>query len=568
MQDGAGPQHRRVLATYRLQLGPNLDLDAASALLPYLHRLGVSHVYASPVLQAAPGSTHGYDVVDPSRVSDELGGDAAWERFLDAASAHDMGVVLDIVPNHMAIAGRHNRWWWDLLENGPSSRYATYFDVNWNPPERRLRHTILMPVLGDHYGRVLERGELTLERSGGRVIVRYHEHEFPVAVDTLTTLLRQADQAIGCAALGALAARCARLPELHPTAREDAGRRHEEKEAILTALTTICADEPGVAGAVDRELSAIAGEPDRLDDLLEAQHYRLARWQVGAQDLDYRRFFDIQSLAGLRVEDPQVFEDTHRLLLGWLDRGRLDGLRIDHVDGLRDPQQYLDRLAAAASGTPIWVEKILEFGERLSDTWPVAGTTGYDGGALIQQVLLDAAGERALTELWDAFGEERRPSWPDLAREAREEALQTSLAADLARLAEAFVQVGEQNRRFRDFTRVEMTEALQGVLSVFPCYRTYVRPADGTVRAQDAGMIRTAVAAARDARPHLDAELFDLLAAILLGEGSSDVESEFVARFQQTSGPVRAKGVEDTAFYRYLRLVALNEVGADPGRFG
>ena len=556
-----------VRSTYRLQLGPDLTLDQGAALMPYLDRLGVTHVYCSPVLQAAPGSTHGYDVVDHGRVSRELGGDAAWERFCATARRHGMGVVLDIVPNHMAIAGRHNRLWWDLLENGPSSRYATYFDIAWNPPEPRLRNTILAPVLGDHYGRVLERGELTLHREGGRLVARYFEQEFPIAVDSLTTLLRQAAQAAGSEALSALAARCSRLPELHPSARPDAIQRHGEKEAILQALGEACEDAR-LAEAVDREVAAIAADPDREDDLLSQQHYRLARWQVGAQDVDYRRFFDIQTLVGLRVEDPDVFEESHRLVLRWASEGLIDGLRIDHVDGLRDPGQYLTWLDERARGRPIWVEKILERAEALPADWPVAGTTGYDAAALVQQVLLDPGGEEPLTRLWAQMSDDNDTDWEQLTVAARLELLDTALAADLARLAAAFVTVCEANRRFRDFTRAELTDALRSVLSRFPCYRTYVRPESGAVSEQDARAVREAVEAARDARPDLDAELFDFLRGVLLLERPDGSGGEFVARFQQTTDPVQAKGIEDTAGYRYLRLVALSEVGVDPAWFG
>ncbi len=575
-----------VRSTYRLQLGPDLTLDQAAALVPYLDRLGVTHVYCSPVLQAAPGSTHGYDVVDHGRVSRELGGDAAWARFCAAVRRQGMGVVLDIVPNHMAIAGRHNRLWWDLLENGPSSRYATYFDIAWDPPEPRLRNTILVPVLGDHYGRVLERGELTLHREGGKLVVRYFEQEFPIAVDSLTTLLRQAAQAAASETLSGLAARCSRLPELHPSARPEAILRHAEKEAILEALAEACSD-PRLAEAVDRELAAVASDPDREDDLLSQQHYRLARWQVGAQDVDYRRFFDIQTLVGLRVEDLDVFEDSHRLVLRWASEGLIDGLRIDHVDGLRDPQTYLERLSDRAGGRPIWVEKILnptlppspaargraaksglERGELLPAEWPVAGTTGYEAGAVVQQVLLDPDGEGPLTRLWAQVSDDNDTDWGQLTVAARVELLDTALAADLNRLAAGFVNVCESDRRFRDFTRAEVTDALRSVLARFPCYRTYVRPEQGWVSDQDARAVREAVDSARDARPDLDAELFDFLRGVLLVERPDGTGGEFVARFQQTTDPVQAKGIEDTAGYRYLRLAALSEVGVDPAWFG
>ncbi len=556
-----------VLSTYRLQLGPDLTLDQAAALIPYLDRLGVTHVYCSPVLQAAPGSTHGYDVVDHGRVSRELGGEEAWERFCAAARAYRMGVVLDIVPNHMAIAGRHNRLWWDLLENGPSSRYATFFDIAWDPPEPRLRNTILAPVLGDHYGRVLERGELTLHRDGGRLVVRYFDNEFPVAVDSLTTLLRQAAQATGSERLSALAARCSRLPELHPSARAEAVQRDAEKEAIQQALAAACRD-PSLGEAVDRELARVGEDPDREDALLARQHYRLARWQVGAQDVDYRRFFDIQTLVGLRVEDPDVFEESHRLVLRWAERGLIDGLRIDHVDGLRDPTAYLERLAQRVGGRPIWVEKILERSEILPAPWPVAGTTGYDAGALVQEVLLDPDGEGPLTRLWLAMSDDGDTGWDALTVAARLDLLDTALAADLARLAAALVAVCEANRRFRDFTRAEVTDTLRSVLARFPCYRTYVEPERGLVSEQDAGFVREAVEAARAARGDLDAELFAFLGQVLLLDRPDGVDGEFVARFQQTADPVRAKGIEDTAGYRYLRLAALCEVGGDPDWFG
>ncbi len=566
MPDPPGPP-QPVLSTYRLQLGPDLTLERAAAVIPYLDRLGVTHVYCSPVLQAAPGSTHGYDVVDHGRVSRELGGEAAWERFCATARRHGMGVVLDIVPNHMAIAGRHNRLWWDLLENGPSSRYATYFDIAWDPPEPRLRNTILAAVLGDHYGRVLERGELTLHRDGGRLVVRYFEQEFPIAVDSLTTLLRQAAQATGSELLSALAARCSRLPELHPSARAEAVQRDAEKEGILAALEAACSDAR-LGEAVDREIAAIAEDADREDALLARQHYRLARWQVGAQDVDYRRFFDIQTLVGLRVENPDVFEESHRLVLRWARQGLIDGLRIDHVDGLRDPRAYLERLAERAGGRPIWVEKILERTETLPSAWPVAGTTGYDAGALVQEVLLDSDGEGWLTRCWLGMSDDNDTGWGELTVAARLELLDTALAADLARLAATFVDVCEANRRFRDFTRAEVTDALRSVLARFPCYRTYVEPESGLVGEQDARFVGEAVEAARAARSDLDAELFDFLGQVLLLNRPDGVDGEFVARFQQTTDPVQAKGIEDTAGYRYLRLAALCEVGADPDWFG
>ena len=562
-----------VTSTYRLQLGPDLDLDGAARLLPYLRRLGASHAYLSPVLQAAPGSTHGYDVVDHSRVSAELGGEAAWDRLVGAARECDVGLVLDVVPNHMAIAGRHNRWWWDVLENGASSRYASYFDIAWNPPEGRLGSRILMPVLGDHYGRALERGELCLRREDGALILTYFEHELPIGVDTEGPLLEAAAERAGSERLAALAQRCSALPVLSVDERDEAIARDLEKDALKAELGDVCAAEPAAADALDVEIAALNADPDRLDALLSAQHHRLARWKTAATELDYRRFFDIPSLVGLRVEDEHVFQASHRLILAWLREGRIDGLRIDHVDGLRDPEGYLGRLRAEAEGAPVWVEKILERGERLPATWPVAGTTGYDVGALLTRLFVDPAGEAPLTRLWHGFTGET-DSWEDVAGTARLDVLRQLLGSDLNRLAGAFVDVLEGTRRLRDFTRQETVDALREVLACLGRYRTYVRPEHGQVSEQDRVVVRAAADAARARRPDLDGELFDFLAAVLLLESRERAtpgraaRDEFVARFQQTSDPVRAKGVEDTAYYRHLRLTCLNEVGGDPDRFG
>ena len=544
-----------------------MSLEGAASAAGYLARLGVSHLYTSPVLQAAPGSTHGYDVVDHSGVSTELGGEAARDRLVSALDEAGLGMVLDVVPNHMAIAGRHNRWWWDVLENGPSSRFASAFDIAWESPDRRLRNIILMPTLGDHYGRVLERSELRLEREGGSMLVRYHEHEFPVAIDSLDGVLRAAATASGTGELAELAERCSALPELDPEQIAEAEERHQEKEAIKEQLAALCAGRQPVAAALDRELAAISADPDRLDGLLSRQHYRLARWQTASSELDYRRFFDIHTLVGLRMEDERIFHDTHELVLRWLQEGRLQGLRVDHVDGLRDPEGYLRRLQLEAPGTWVVVEKILGRGEGLPGTWPVAGTTGYDFCNLALGLFVDPRGEGPLTELWESFtGDHDR--WEDVAHRARHEVMRELLAADLFRLADALVRVCERNRRFRDFTRQEVLSALHELMACLPVYRTYVRPDAQEVSDEDRAWLHAAVTEARERRPDLDPELFDFVVSVVLLQHRGKDEAEFVSRFQQTSGPVMAKGVEDTAMYRYHRLTCLNEVGGDPARFG
>src|SRR5947209_3251400 len=348
---GAPPERRRnpwPLSTYRVQLQPAFGFDAVTAIAPYLHRLGVSHLYASPYLQAAPGSTHGYDVIDHSRVNAELGGEAGHERMCAALGANRLGQVLDIVPNHMAITSG-NRWWWDVLENGPSSQYASYFDVDWDPPEAKLRNTVLMPILGDHYGRVLEAGELRLRRDGGGFTVHYYEHVLPVAPRSLDDLLAAAARRCRSMELESLATFFGRLPPSYLTDRASVRERHRDKEVLRASLDRLLREQPEVAAAVDAEVAAVNADHDRFDALLERQNYRLAFWRTAGRELDYRRFFDIHTLAALRMEDEAVFLDTHELVISWLDRGVVDGLRLDHPDGLRDPQRYLRRLARAVS---------------------------------------------------------------------------------------------------------------------------------------------------------------------------------------------------------------------------
>jgi len=453
----------------------------------------------------------------------------------------------------MAIAGRRNRWWWDVLENGRSSRYATYFDVAWDPPERKLRDTILMPVLGDHYGRVLEAGELRLAREDARLLVRYYEHELPIDPRSYDLVLGDGLDGIG----GLFAA----LSVVAPDDREGALRRHLEKEVLYARLRRLDAGPE-----LDARIGLINSDLDRLDALLERQNYRLARWQTAGFELDYRRFFDINSLAGLRMEDPDVFADTHVRVLEWLHAGVLDGLRVDHPDGLRDPLGYLERLRRAAPRSWIVVEKILGAGEEPPGEWPVAGTTGYEFANRVLGLFVDPAAEAAMTATWDRFADEPGP-FADVAYRGRHLVMRELLASDLSRLTALFVRVCENNRRFRDYTRHELAACLREVIACLPVYRTYVREGEPP-SAADRAEVAAAVAGARRRRPDLDPELVDLLGRILLREEEGEHTAELVARFQQTSGPVAAKGVEDTAMYRYHRLAALNEVGGEPDRFG
>jgi (1->4)-alpha-D-glucan 1-alpha-D-glucosylmutase len=567
-----------------VQLQPAFGFDAAAAIAPYLARLGVSHLYSSPYLQAAPGSTHGYDVIDHSRVNDELGGPDGHERMCAALGEAGLGQVLDIVPNHMAITSGNN-WWWDVLENGPSSQYASYFDVDWDPPEAKLRNTVLMPILGDHYGRVLEAGEIRLQRQEGAFTVHYYEHTLPVAPRSLDDLLLAAAQRCdspgdrgvpGQAELESLATAFGRLPPSWATDRESVRERHRDKEVLRATLARLCEENPAVAEAIDAEVAAVNADVEALDALLERQNYRLAFWRTAGWELDYRRFFDINTLAALRMEDDAVFADTHELVLGWLRQGVIDGLRVDHPDGLRDPEGYLRRLEKEAGpGTFVVVEKILEPGERLRRSWPVAGTTGYDFANRVAGLFVDPAGEESLTGLYAGFTDEP-VDWHEIVPEKKQLVMRDVLSSEVNRLVRLTVEVCDRHRRYRDYTRHELDEALREVIAAFPVYRTYVVPGSGPSE-EDLAYVEQAVKAAKERCPDLDVDLLDFFGELLAGRHWSEcrtendvleVEEELVARFQQVTGPVMAKSVEDTAFYTFTRLVALNEVGGDPSRFG
>jgi (1->4)-alpha-D-glucan 1-alpha-D-glucosylmutase len=552
-------------ATYRVQLSAAFGFDHAAAIADYLSELGVSHLYCSPYFQAAPGSEHGYNVVDYHRVSDELGGAAGHARMCEALGRAAMGQVLDIVPNHMAITGPENPWWWDVLENGPSSNYAAYFDVDWDPPEARLRNTVLMPVLGEQYGRVLENGEIRLVRNGGDFNVRYHDKVFPVAPRSLTSILSAAAERCRNDDLAFIADALDWMPLPTATDRASLSRRHRDKRVLGRQLARLTAEQPEAAGAIDEVVAEINGNPDALDALLERQNYRLAFWRTASREIGYRRFFDINSLVALRMEDPQVFNDTHALVIGWLADGTLDGVRIDHVDGLRLPEHYLRRLRTLAPGAFIAVEKILAPGERLRDSWPVEGTTGYDFLNTAGGLFIDPAGEQPLTEFYARFTGERA-DYGAMVREKKLEVMRGALGSEINRLTAMFLDVCERHREHRDYTRHDVHGVLLEVIASFPVYRTYA--GDGAEPApDDVRYIEQAVAAAKAANPSLDPELVDFLGDLLLRRVGGEADRELVLRFQQVTGAVMAKAVEDTAFYCFNRMVCLNEVGGDPSRF-
>ncbi len=553
-------------ATYRLQLHPGFDFEAAAATADYLHDLGVSHVYSSPYLQAAPSSTHGYDVVDPRHVNAELGGPVAHQRFSRRLGEQDLGQVLDVVPNHMAIGGSDNPWWWDVLENGPASRYARFFDVEWDSPDPNFQATVLLPVLGDHYGRVLEAGELSVERAHDSFVVRYSERTFPAAPRSLAALLIKAGRKAASDELIYIGESFADLPSPAVTDRESVARRHRGKEVLKLQLGRLLNDRSELAAAVDEELKRLNASTERLDEFIGGQNYRLAFWRAAGEDLDYRRFFDVTTLAGLRMEDDHVFNETHELVLGWLRDGTLDGLRIDHPDGLRDPKTYFDRLHAAAPDAWLVAEKILEPGEQLRVDWPIAGTTGYDFLNLLGRLYTDPDGEAPLTALYaELTGQDA--GFGAVAAASKREVVGEVLGAEVNRLTEYLVAVVRGHRRHRDYTRRQLREALLELICAFPVYRTYVRAEEGVVDPRDVACVDEALRNASERSPDLPSELLRFIADILLLRVGGERESEFAMRFQQLTGPVMAKGVEDTAFYRYNRLVSANEVGGDPAVF-
>jgi len=559
--------HSGLIGTYRLQLGGGFTFDAAINVLPYLAKLGVSHLYLSPILQAAEGSAHGYDVIDHNRLSEELGGEAAYSRFCTAATALGLKQIVDIVPNHMSIHDRRNAWWWDLLEDGPGSRFASYFDVDWDPPESKNRNVLLVPILGDHRGKVLEKREISVRRDGGRFVFRYHEHAVPLAFHSIGQLLNGAAdheplEPEHKARLQFFADAYRSLPA---PALKDAVRRNQHKIVLLDLLGHFFEQAPSAAAAVDRTLATLSDDPAALDDFLNLQHHRLAFWKTGDRELDYRRFFDVNSLVGLRVEHEDVFKDTHRTLERLLRNGCIDGLRVDHIDGLADPERYLERLRALAPKAWVVVEKILARDERLRASWPVHGTTGYDFLNEVNGLFIDPAGEEPFTALFTELTGEKR-AFAEVAAEKREAVLKEGLAADVDRLTQLLADACASTRMFRDYTRFDLRQALRVFIAAFPVYRTYV--SGGPAHVDDQTWATQAASAAAARRPDLDPELFTMISDCLLGRSEQVASPMFSQRLQQLTSPATAKGVEDTAFYAWSRFIALNEVGGTPQAFG
>lgn len=580
-------------STYRLQLHRGFDFREARAVLPYLADLGVTHCYLSPIFRAVPGSTHGYDVCRHTEINPELGGDVEFEKLSDEAVRLGLGIVLDFVPNHMSNDPQTNEWWRDVLENGPSSTYARFFDIDWEPTKPELKDRLLLPILGDPYGDALEAGQLVLRFESGGLVLDVGDHHLPinprrspiVYEHDLETLER--DLGAEDAALREFLSVLTALRNLPAYTERDAQRiveRHREKEVARARLTRVVESSPAVRAHIERAVATFngrAGDPrsfDRLHDLLELQAYRLASWRTAADEINYRRFFDINGLAGLRVEDPAVFDAIHSLLLRLIDTGRANGLRLDHIDGLHDPGGYLKHLAQATRRTApyIVVEKILAHAETLPGDWPVDGTTGYGFLNLVNSVLTDGRASKRLQRLY-ARVTGRRDPFPDVAYDSKRLIIATALSSEFQVLAQAVNRFSEQDRRFRDFTLASIRRALREVVACFPVYRTYVGPRGAT--APDADALDTAIRDARRRNPAMESSIFDFLRFVLLPDATPpgaaegrddkvDVRAAIAMRFQQYTAPVHAKGVEDTAFYQYHVLASTNEVGGDPTQIG
>jgi (1->4)-alpha-D-glucan 1-alpha-D-glucosylmutase len=593
-------------ATYRLQLNRDFTFKQATGIVPYLADLGISHLYLSPCLKARPGSMHGYDIVDHNSFNPEIGTAEDFNLLVDALHERGMGIILDIVPNHMGIMGSDNAWWLDVLENGEASAYAGFFDIDWHPLKDELYGKVLVPALHDHYGAVLESGELKVvfHPERGEFDIWYRNHRFPLDPKEYPRILQRAGEELvergeADAALPefqSLITAFKNLPGRHEVTTERVAERNRDKEIHKRRLAELCARSPGIAGAVINAVNRIsgnAGDPgsfESLHELIKAQAFRLASWTVASDDINYRRFFDINDLAGLRMENENVFEATHRFVLHLMAQRKIDGFRVDHPDGLYDPAQYFERLnrgIAAARGIPpdqlepglpesppayVVIEKILTGPEQLRSQWPVNGTTGYDFSNLVNGLFVDPVTAKLFDGIYHSFIDHEYDV-DTLFYECRKLIIRVALASELNVLASQLSRIALSKRRTCDFTLNGLGDALTEVAASFPVYRTYVVPSGAAPR--DAEYIREAITSAKLRSPAADTSIFDFIFAVLttrITEGQDvayqSAVAAFAMKFQQFTSPVMAKGLEDTAFYRYNRLVSLNDVGGDLHRFG
>ena len=586
-------------ATYRLQFSREFTFQQATELIPYLAELGVSHCYASPYLRARPGSLHGYDIIDHKSLNPEIGSPEEYEVFVAQLRRHSMGQILDIVPNHMGIMGSDNAWWLDVLENGQASQYAEFFDIDWHPIKAELHGKVLIPILEDQYGKVLESGAIKLrfDCETGEFSLFYYEHRFPFAPRTypvvLTSSVEALQKKLGTAhvdvlELQSIATALANLPERHEVNPERIAERTRETDVQKRRLAALCRRSVEIGESIRQAietLNGVAGDArsfDPLHELIKAQAYRLAQWRVAADDINYRRFFDINDLAALRQENDEVFAATHQYIFELVREGKVNGLRIDHPDGLYDPARYFQNLregmqanrraAKNAQYDYILVEKILTGNERLRKEWPVSGTTGYEFANLVNGLFIDRASEAKMDRIYRGFVG-ASIDFPDLVYSCKKLILKVALASELNVLATALSRIALSDRHTCDFTLNSLRSALAEIIASFPAYRTYISAE--SITEGDVGYIEQAIRAARRRSNAADLSVFDFIRRILLLQPDGDDFARhrarllrFTMKFQQLTSAAMAKGLEDTAFYRYHRLTSLNDVGGDPARFG
>lgn len=566
-------------STYRLQCHREFDFARAAALAPYLKALGITHYYLSPPFKATAGSVHGYDVCGFEELNPELGGADGFRKLSKAARDHGLGLLVDMVPNHMG-NDLSNQWWRDVLEHGPGSRYARWFDIDWRPRAGDLFDRVLLPVLEDHYFKVLESGKLQLHYIDGTFNVQYHDRGFPVSSACWACILEAVHLASEAAGSRELSQE---LPALIEAADDGCDPDWQLFAKLKEKFKAWHAASPALRSALTSTLKHLNGTPgdarsfDELHRLLSLQHYRLAFWRVGSEEINYRRFFDVTQLVSMRMELPDVFAATHKLPFELIGNHEVTGLRIDHPDGLRDPRQYFDLLQQTAAskgldGLYVVAEKILSGEEALPDDWKVDGTTGYDFLARLNGLFVESSNAEAISQIYTDFAGPM-PDFRTQVYEGKKRVLRLSLISELGALARRLKDVCLQTRYGQDFTLEQLRAALAEVIACFPVYRTYITQESVSTSAVDARHIRTAVADAKRRAPGVDPGLLDFIESVLLLRFPEDLldrgeAREFVIRFQQLSGPATAKGLEDTSFYNYFRLISLNEVGGEPDKFG
>lgn len=585
------------LSTYRLQFNRHFKFRDAVGIIPYLKELGISHCYSSPILWAKTGSLHGYDIIDHSKINPEIGSQEDFDELSNIISKNDMGLILDIVPNHMGI-GNENKWWIDVLENGQASEYAIFFDIDWNPLKKELSGKVLVPVLGNHYGNILSNGEfkLNFDRKKGCFKLLYCEHEFPINPSSYPLILEHRIEILESQLsenhddfmeYQSITNSFNKLPEITETDSDRIKERSREKQISFRRLSELCKRNNLISDFIEQNLLEFQCSPEnymacqRIHKLLEAQAYRLAYWRVSADLINYRRFFDVNSLIGLRTENPVVFDSTHSVILDLIEQKKIHGLRIDHPDGLLDPFKYFKTLQAEAGKRlytdeelPVYTiaEKILANFEKLPNNWEIHGTTGYEFLNITNNLFLDSKNMAKFSGIYHKFIN-KAVNFNELVIKCKKLIMKTALTSELSTLSNSLSHISEKYYETRDYTLNSLRDALIEIISCFPVYRTYISEEDKSSKTED--YIKWAVGMAKKRSKSTDSSIYDFIEKVLLCEFESNKESEtyqdilnFAMKFQQYTAPLMAKGLEDTGFYNYNRLISLNEVGGNPSKFG